>query len=199
MNTQVYSISGIDFLAKVVKETEIDWKTQGKIHQLLNSAFGRKSQSFIAKTFARTQPSYRVMFFMDDILVGHMGISADQLLINGIYVDVACMGLWCVGNIRVPRLKLEIATSVIKLTMSYLTGKGVELAIGVTNSKAIEQRILPWINTSIINVPLIGHSTRSKETDKFLLFNCCADNDYFTKLSLAIIEQGEVSIKGEVF
>lgn len=199
MTEHELKIDGIAFTGKVVYEPDICWKTQNQIHYLLNTAFSKKSKSFIVKTYARTLPSERAMIFMDDVLVAHMGISSDQMLVNGQNIVVGCMGLWCADRVRDPMLKLKLATEVLKVSMDHLQQQGIEMAIGVTNSKAIENRIMPKVRSSVIDIPLHGRTTKSKDSDKFLLFNCGADDDIFNKLSDDIRAQGQVTVGGEIF
>lgn len=187
-------------LVKIADEHFIDWETQNQIHILLNSTFGKKkSKSFINKTFARVEPEARVLLYMDNALIGHMGISSDRLLVDGEYIGVGCLGLWCVDNIRDYTFKQEIATNILLKSMNYLNKKKYTLGIGVTNSKAIENKILPNIKSSVISVPLYGENTKSKDNDKFLLFNCGVTDVFFSDVENKIIKQGFVRVGKEVF
>ena len=183
----------------IYKEEDIDWQLQNEIHKLLNIAFGEKTSSFVSKTYSKIRPSERVIYFQENIPIAHMGVHHDVLTIGDKKIEVGSLGLWCVWKIDEPRVRVEVATLIMQTSMAYLGNKGVKLAIGVTNSAAIQKRILPNLKSAALSVELKGANTFSKKTDKFLLFNCGlddADFDFFVKTALS---QKTIYVGTEVF
>lgn len=192
-NTRLYS-----FVCKVVYESDINWKIQNQIHYLLNTCF-RGSKSFISKTYSTRLPMARTLIFHNSVLVGHMGLCSNQLYFKDRYIDVGCMGLWCVGNIREPDIRLNVTLQTLRISLDFLSNQGYTLATGLCNKKVLSEKIIPDINAAVLHVPIIGGEAKLKDNESFILFNCNAEEVFFKDVSQYIINSSLVKLKDDVF
>lgn len=178
---------------KVYKEEEISWQLQNEIHKILNVSFAGISDKFITKTYAHIRPSERVLGYLNEELVAHIGISSDEInLNNNKKIEVSCLGLWA-------STRSGWATKVIATALEYLESKDVSLAIGISNNEIILKRVIPKFRHIALDVQMKGKNFSSKVTDKIILFPILISDEELIKIVNEILKSKVIHIQGEPF
>jgi hypothetical protein len=182
---------------EIYNECDIDWKLQGKIHTLLNRTY-TGSESFITKTFAYRQPDFRVLAFNNEDLVGlHAGFFPINLLLpEGKVIQAGGVGLFAVE--KQPGLS-RVAVELYKRSVAELKKSGVETVLTITSNSVVERMSKKFFLASILDMPVRGSAGYSKRTDKIVVIQAVENSNQAKVIEKAVLEEGQLKIKGELF
>jgi hypothetical protein len=181
---------------RLFKEEEIDWRTQNRIHYVLNKGFEGVSNSFLSKTYNHTQPKERILGYENDEVTSHIGVTDDVIFIGAEQIRVGCLGLWVsVGQNRGTARKILVAG------MTHLKNKGYKFCLGMTNNKIVIHYIVPRFGGKIklVDIPIVGQTKASKPGTYAMLFNLDMTENEFLKLEDELLKQGKIVIESEPF
>src|SRR3989338_8796679 len=114
---RVFMLNKHQYTIEILKEENISWQQQNQIHKILNLAYDGVSVKFLAKTYGHVRPVERVVGYLNDEIVAHLGISHDMLLFNGGHMNISCLGLW--ASLRQGR-----AAKVMEKSLRHLNSQG---------------------------------------------------------------------------
>lgn len=117
---------------QVLAENKVSWQVQNKIHYLLNKSYDGISISFIAKTYAKSLPQHRILLFMKDELIGHLGLFERYLISDQKKIPFLGMGLFAVNN-KYPGYGLCL----LKRGLEETRKKGFKFAVGISNNPTV--------------------------------------------------------------
>ena len=180
------------YAVEILKKKNITWQQQNQIHKILNIAYDGISIKFLAKTYGHIRPIERVVGYLNDEMVAHLGISHDILFLDRHHINVSCLGLWA-------SLRQGWAERVMEKSLTHLNSQGVLLAIGISNNKIILNRVLPKFKHVKLDIPVHGNFFSSKASDTVIVFPICISDNDFRNVLDEIEKAQAIYIKGEPF
>lgn len=174
-------------------ESEINWKVQNVIHQLLNKTFGLRTQSFRQKTYADVLPIKRLLCWEGEKLVGHTSIFNLSLLDFPNH-KVAGIGMTC--SIK-PFCQLSYRLR--KQAIQKCENMGYDLAIGRVKNKPSTKRSISDITADLLDIPVFGSAKKSHSWEILAVYSTCPANPKIIAFLDKLETDKKVLLNGEIF
>lgn len=179
---------------QISSESEITWQEQNEIHRFLNKAYAGISTSFLAKTYAKSPPQQRILLFMKNELIGHLGLFERSLVLGEKKVPFLGMGLFAVDK-ESPGFGMALVMWGIEQARKY----GTSFAVGRTHNPTVV-KISEMLGAKTYKAKLISdENDATKDDDVILFYPLNKDEDINGIINAAKVNNEFMITGGSVF
>jgi hypothetical protein len=181
---------------QILPENEVSWRTQNKIHWLLNESYESFSTSFLAKTYSKTPPNQRLLLFMQDELIGHLGLFERYLISEKNKIPFLGIGLLVVS---VGKKNQGFGALLLKCGLDEIKKQNTDFAVGITNNP-IMIKISEKFGTKVYKSKLIAdEDTTTKNNDSVVFYPLTSNNEIIKTIDSARINNEFRITGGTIF
>jgi hypothetical protein len=163
---------------QILAENAVSWRTQNKIHWLLNESYENFSTSFLAKTYSRNPPNQRLLLFMQDELIGHLGLFERYLISEKNKIPFLGIGLLVVS---IGKRNQGFGALLLKCGLDEIKKQNIDFAVGITNNP-IMIRISEKFGAKIYQSKLLADEDTTTKDNDSVVFYPLASNNKITKV-----------------